>query len=304
MLFSKFKICFFFYFFLISQFAYCDQPKENFYNEIRITDSQLLIKNIPYSSYGDLGKVQFVNSKTYELLYEYDFFLKNENYFTADAEYHVSIDDWFSKGHFGFNYDPILTFYKRGEVIKELCFADLGIKIERLTETVSHISWMEKTFVSNQYLYIWTTSSLLLVYDMTTGEAVSGNPLRRQEEFDSLSIKGVRQVIDFPIDNPTVNFNKTNIGIPLEQIFSKFLKKNGFENQDIRTITFYTFEDGHIEVGNVENWNFDNLITSEQRLKFDQYLKDIRFVDFEFPVQYIKWGYRIKVDVKNHNTDE
>jgi len=295
---GKFKIYFFFLFFLISQFAYCDQPKENFYNEIRITDSQLLIKNIPYSSYSNEGKVQFINSQTSELLYEYNFFLKNDNFFTADAEYHVSIDDWFSKGHYGFYNDQILTFYKRGEVIKKVCFADLGIKIGRLTETVSHILWMEKAFVSNQYLYIWTTSSLLLVYDMTSGEAVSGNPLRSQEEFDSLSIQGVNQVIDFPMDKPKVNFKKTNIGVPLEQIFSKLLKKNGFENQDIRTVTFYTFEDGHIEIGNVENWNLDNLITPKQRLDFDQYLKDIRFIDFEFPEEYIKWGYCIKVDVK------
>lgn len=277
---------------LISTSCFADQIKENIRNEIHLEKNDISIINVPYSRYNEYGKVDVINNTDSSIIYSLDFFLRYENYFSDDAIYHIQVNDWFLLGNSNQN---IITFYKKGKVIKKLSVDDLNIQLMNLEETVSHVVWEDQSFLKENNLYVFTTNNELLVFDITKGKLIKHDKNISKEKFETLKNNANSYTISYSDYFPSIDSYKTNQNIDLDQILSDLVFKYYHDTTDLVWVGAYVFRNGSLQV--IRAQCIDDVILNRKSIEtISSDITNVKLTDIDFPNEYNQWWVMIKLE--------
>lgn len=272
-----------------------DQPKDNYRNEIRLHTKDITIINLPYSQYGEFGKVEVISNSDSDTLYTLDFFLRFDNYFSEDAVYHVQVNDWIITGY---SDQVVLIFYKKGEIIRHLRFEDLKISEDGLTETVSHNIWQSESFIKDNEFYLFTTNNELLIFNIETGAKVSHERNTSSNYFANLKKGSDLYSITFSEDYPEINSYQTNQYKDLDIILSDLAFKHLPDSLNYVWVGAVISNFGSVVLSRIEHYPNRSLLDKKELELLSASIQDVRVTDIYFPKEYPKWAIMIKLEAQ------
>ncbi len=278
--------------------AFADLPKENLYNQILLPKSNILVKNTPYTIYGEQGKFEVMDLKDSSIIYSVNRFFRFKNYFSENGLFHVTIDDWFVKGRPD-NRTTVISFYKKGRLLRKYSVRDLRLNHPMLIETVSHKVWLKEVFIKSNILHVLTVDNIYLTFSMKNGR-LNSRTQNSSSLFQLNNNQFIIQHLEFDFKQPYIENLITSTGESLDTIISTLLY-GMFPTDKKFLVGLYISKEG---IPIVETLEFNNLkrVKEKARLSVTKAISAYRLTNFEIEPPYEYWGKMVYVGFPNRRS--
>lgn len=247
-----------------------------------LLDSGLVVINTPYTKNDTLGKVEVIQTSDSSLLYQMTSFLKFENYFTQNGEYHVQLNPYCPNDSTPEN---ALTFYQKGRIIHTVLFSELytNLNVASLPTSV----WKKEAFIAKGKLYILTTNGYVMVFNATSGTLLDTS--KRVVEFEQFRDEVDSYYVEKSEYLPLIECLKTNKEANLETLLRQKLDPYYTADVEFLTIYFCVYPDGSVHLSEIKR-NGNQEFSQKDLSKINKKLKKIKLTEFTFYPGFTQWN--------------